>query len=86
MDPFSKIAQSASAQCVGIFYLKYFLFEWMYLSVYLTINMHLLIYQGFRGGSVGKESACNSEDPGSIPGLGWPPGGGHGKPLHHSCL
>ena len=69
MDPFYKIAKSASAQCVGIFYLKYFLFERMYLSVYLTTNMDLPIYQGFPGGSVGKESACNSGDPGSIPGL-----------------
>ena len=69
MDPFYKIAKSASAQWVGIFYLKYFLFERMYLSVYLTTNMDLPIYQGFPGGSVGKESACNSGDPGSIPGL-----------------
>ena len=29
----------------------------------------------------GKESACSAGDLGSIPGLGRPPGGGHGHPL-----
>ena len=38
------------------------------------------------GGSDGKESACNVGDPGSIPGLGRSPGGGHGYPLQYSCL
>ena len=41
---------------------------------------------GFPGGSDGKESACNEEDLGSIPGLGRSPGGGHGHPLQDSCL
>ena len=41
---------------------------------------------GFPGGSVGKESTCNVEDLGSIPGLGRFPGGGHGNPLQYSCL
>ena len=40
---------------------------------------------GFPGGSVGKESACNVGDLGSIPGLGESPGGEHGNPLQHSC-
>ena len=31
--------------------------------------------------SVGKESACNAGDPGSIPGLGRSPGEGKGYPL-----
>ena len=35
---------------------------------------------------VGKESACNAGDLGSIPGLGRSPGGGHGDPLQYSCL
>ena len=34
--------------------------------------------------SVGKESACNAEDPGSIPGLGGSVGEGIGNPLHYS--
>ena len=42
--------------------------------------------QSFPGGSDGKESACNVEDLGSIPGLGRFPGGGHGNPLQYSCL
>ena len=36
--------------------------------------------------SDGKEFACSAEDPGSIPGLGRSPGGGHGNPLQYSCL
>ena len=38
----------------------------------------------FPGNSVGKESACNAEDPGSIPGLESSPGEGIGYPLQHS--
>ena len=36
---------------------------------------------GLPVGSVGKESACNVGDLGSVPGLGRSPGGGHGNPL-----
>ena len=42
-------------------------------------NVHEVF--GFPGGSVGKESACNVGDVGSIPGLGRSSGGGHGNPL-----
>ena len=41
---------------------------------------------GFTGGSDGKESACNTGDPGSIPGAGRFPGERHGKPLQYSHL
>ena len=41
---------------------------------------------GFPGGSDSKESACNAEDPGSIPGLGRSPGEGNGYPLQCFCL
>ena len=41
---------------------------------------------GFPYSSVGKESACNAGDPGSIPGLGRSPGEGTGNPLQYSCL
>ena len=41
---------------------------------------------GFPGDSDGKESACNAEDPGSIPGLGRFSGEGNGNPLQNSCL
>ena len=35
-------------------------------------------------GSIGKESACNAGDLGSIPGLGRCPGEGNGNPLRYS--
>ena len=41
---------------------------------------------GFPDSSVGKESACNAGDPGSIPGLGRSPGEGKGYPLQYSGL
>ena len=44
----------------------------------------LPIVKGFPHSSVGKESACNEEDPGSIPGLGRSPGEGIGYPLQYS--
>ena len=40
----------------------------------------------FPGGSEDKESACNSGDPGSVPGLGRSSGGGHGNLIQCSCL
>ena len=40
----------------------------------------------FPGGSDGKASAYNVEDPGSIPGLGKSPGEGNGNPLQYACL
>ena len=39
---------------------------------------------GFPGSSVGKESACNAGDPGSIPGSGRSTGKGKGYPLQYS--
>ena len=43
-------------------------------------------YVLFPGCSVGKESACNARDSGSIPGSGRSPGEGNGNPLQYSCL
>ena len=40
----------------------------------------------FPHSSVGKESAHNAADPGSIPGSGRSPGEGNGNPLQYSCL
>ena len=40
----------------------------------------------FPGGSVGKESACNTGDLGSIRGLERSPGERNGNPLQYSCL
>ena len=47
---------------------------------------YLFTHQGFPDGSDSKESPCNREDLGSIPGLGRSLGGGHGNPLQYSCL
>ena len=46
----------------------------------------MLPYLGFPGGSDGKESTCNAEDLGSIPGLGRSPGEGNSYPLQYSDL
>ena len=40
----------------------------------------------FPGSSDGKESACNAEDPGLIPGSGRSPGERNDIPLQYSCL
>ena len=40
----------------------------------------------FPGGSECKESTCNAEDLGSIPGLERSPGGGQDKPFQYFCL
>ena len=46
--------------------------------------MQIAVSRGFPGNSAGKESACNSGDPGSIPGLGRSPGEGIGYPIQYS--
>ena len=42
--------------------------------------------EGFHGGSDGKESTCDTGDPGSIPEVGRCPGEGNGNPLQYPCL
>ena len=44
------------------------------------------LYTGFPDSSVGKESACNTGDLGSIPGLGISPREGKDYPLQYSGL
>ena len=44
------------------------------------------ILKGFPGGSVVKESACQTGDMGLIPGSGRSPGEGNGNSLQYSCL
>ena len=41
---------------------------------------------GFPASSVLKNLAANTEEAGSVPGLGRSPGGGHGNPLQFSYL
>ena len=50
------------------------------------ILLYLLPGGNFPGGSVGKESACNVGDLGSVPGLGRSPGERNGYPLQYSGL
>ena len=49
-------------------------------------KVHTYIWLCLMSGSAGKESACNVEDLGSIPGLGRSPGEGKGFPLQYSGL
>ena len=44
------------------------------------------VFSGFPGGSDGKVSACNGQDPGSISRLGRSPEERNGNPLQYSCL
>ena len=55
-------------------------------NVKMNICGYGYMYKGFPGGSVGKESACNSRDPGLILGSGRSPGEGKGYPLQYSGL
>ena len=50
------------------------------------ITIQLAYKGGFPDSSLGKESACNEEDPSSIPGSGRLPGEGLGYPLQYSGL
>ena len=54
-------------------------------AVHLLCTLFLFFFF-FPGGSVGKESACSVEDPGSISGWGRSPGEGNDSPLQYSCL
>ena len=58
-------------------------------SCYLVCIRSFLLsdyWQGFPGGSVGKESTCSTGELCSIPGLGRCPGEGNGSRLQCSCL
>ena len=44
------------------------------------------VIMGFPYSSVGKKSACNAGEPGSIPRLGISSGEGNDSPLQYSCL
>ena len=55
----------------------------LFIILYIIITLHIL---GFPHSSVGKESACNAEDVGSISGLGRSPEEGKGYPLQYSSL
>ena len=52
--------------------------NWKFLNKKVLRNLRIfrIILSGFPGGSDSKESACNTGNLGSIPGLGRSPGGG----------
>ena len=54
-------------------------------SIYIFNLKNYAVY-GLLQGLSSKKSACNAGDVGLFPGLGRSPGGGHGNPLHYSCL
>ena len=51
-----------------------------------TFRLFPCLNWGFPGGLDGKESACDTGNVGSIPGLGRSPGEGNGNQLQYSCL
>ena len=53
-------------------------------EVYIILSIYKSILKGFSDSSVGKESACNTGDPGSIPGSERSAGEGIGYPLQYS--
>ena len=59
------------------------------IDITLPTKVHLeklWFFQGFPYTSIGKESACNAGDSGSIPGSGWSTGKGIGYPLQYPDL
>ena len=56
--------------------------EW--LTVSLSFLIKLVLVWGFPDSSVGKESACNAGDPGSIPGSGRSAGKGIVYPFQYA--
>ena len=51
-----------------------------------TLSGLIVWHVGFPHSSVGKASACNAGDLGSIPGSVSSPGEGNGNPLQYFCL
>ena len=74
------IPQKYSRFCT---YCSLFLFAY---CVFCEIGIYfILILHMDKCNSDRKESACNSRDPGSVPGLGRSPGEGNGYLFHCSC-
>ena len=70
-----------------IFWHKHIIFgysEYTCLFLFVCFYIRVWLHWGFPDTSVGKESACNAGDPGSIPGSGRPAGEGIGHPLQYS--
>ena len=64
-----------------------FLYKVIFLALTPSLLDLLILYVvSFPDSLVGKESDCNSGDPGSIHELGRSPGEGNGNPLQYSCV
>ena len=64
------------------------LFTYFVCIIHMCLSFYIITIclLGFSGSSASKESACNAGDPGSIPGMGRPPGEGLGYPLQYSWV
>ena len=62
------------------------LFYYVVLSNQFFLYYVSYYFKGFPGGSDSKASVYNVGDPGSIPGLGRPPGEGHDNTFQYYCL
>ena len=66
-----------------------YIYIYIYIHIHMASLVHVCMYiyvYSFLGGSNGRETACNAEDPSLIPGPGTSPGVGNGSPLQYSCL
>ena len=59
---------------------------WTHRNLRWCLQRSLEVPRDFPGGSDSKESACNAEDLGWIPGLERPPGEGNGYPFQYCSL
>ena len=75
------LVQAVNYQWSGVLFFSHSAHGVTFLSVIISTTT-----RGFLGGLKSKESACSAGDPGSIPGSGRSPGGGHGNPLQYSCV
>ena len=78
---------------LGIIIVYFFNLNWYFYNRSMTIFLSYHSWPGlftnltgFPCSSVGKESACNEGNLGSVPGLGRSPGGENGNPFQYSCL
>ena len=70
----------------GLMFRSLIHFEFIFVYGVRKCFNFILLHRGFPGGSDGKESACNTGDLDSIPGLGISPGEGNSNPLQYSGL
>ena len=85
-NPGIQPAHLLSPALPGMFFTSSSTQEAPYIYVCVCVCVYTQYVNPSPGGSDGKESSCNAEDLGLIPGLGRSPGVGHGNPLQYSCL